>query len=278
MSLRRVWLAILIAAPAAVLSSAPPAAAQQGQGPKCDFMFCRNAKRVGKVVVCFMRENGAMQIACVVVDGVVDPVPPGAPTTPAEMATAMCNSVNAQPGLMCTNPGPGIVCVMAKAGTSPIKKWTVRMNDGTGGLIKNVGPGPTNPINPGGPPPPPPKGVKPGRPRIQVKGQPISPGSLDIQAFGGPLVVTPVPQGTPMSVAAQQATANLNLAGYRARYLGIVVSSLGDMVAEIELEALPLGGGTPRKILVLSYDEATPGPSTLGIGCEMRDATKLKQL
>jgi hypothetical protein len=271
---RSVRIVSLVAGLALLSWSAPPAAALQGQGPKCDFVFCRNAKRVGKVVVCFTRQDRTVQLVCIVVDGVVDPVPPGAPTTPAEMATAMCNAVNAQPGLMCTNPGPGIVCVMAKMNTSPIKMWTVRQNDGTGGLIKDVGPGPTNPINPGGPPPPPPPGVVPRPPRVQLKGMPVSPATLDLQAHGGPVVSTPIPIGTPMSVAAQQAVANLNAAGYRARYLGVNVSSLGDLVAEIELVSLPLGGGTPRKLVVLSYDELTPGPSTLSIGCELKDATK----
>ncbi len=265
---RRGFFAALLAL---LLASFPEtAAAQQGQGPKCDFQFCRKAKRVARVCMCFQRQNGARQPVCINVDGVCDPVPPGLPSTPAEMAAAMTAAINATPGLMATDLGSGIVCAMAKPGTSPIKLWTVVSRDGQGGLLKNVGPGPTDPLNPGGPPPPPGPGVIRLPPRIQINGTPVSPASAEVQAFGGPLVTVPIPPGTPMNAAGAQLTAALNAAGYQAVDQGLQTSFLGDTVEVIELVMLP-GGGLPEKILWLLYDETTPGASNLGYGVEFEE-------
>ena len=267
---------VLILASLTLLALEAVPCAQQGQGPKCDLQFARDARRNGKVVLCFTRTNGAMQIVCINVDGIAGPVPPGVPTTPAEMATALCNAVNATPGLMCTNPGPDIVCVMSTTGTFPVKKWTVRMNDGAGGLIRNVGPGPTDPNNPGGPPPQLPPGRFHGFPRIHLKGTPSSPAQFDFQSHGRPAVSTQIPPGTPMDVAGQIATAALVAAGYEAVYRGPVLSGLGDLVVEIEIVPLNLVS-IPSKILTLAYDETTSGPSNLGIGIELGGITKLER-
>ncbi len=242
--------------------------AQVGFGPKCDFQFCRKAKRAARVCMCFLRQNGARQVVCINVDGICDPSPPGLPSTPTEMAAAMTAAINATPGLMATDLGSGIVCAMAKPGTSPIKCWTVVTRDGQGGLLKEVGPGPTDPLNPGGPPPPPLPGEIRLPPKIQINGTPVSPATLEVQAFGGPLVSLPIPPATPMSVAGAQLTAALNAAGYQAIDQGLQTSFLGDTVEVIELLALP-GGALPEKILEIGYDETTPGPSDLGSGIEL---------
>ncbi len=272
---RRGLVAALIASCLVLLSAPASAQVVGGAGPKCDFQFCRKAKRLARVCLCFMRQNNAMQLVCINVDGVCDPVPPGLPSTPAEMAAAMTAAINATPGLMATDLGSGIVCAMAKPNTSPIKRWTVRFADGVGGLVWNVGPGPTDPMNPGGQPPPPQPGNVRLPPKLHLNGTPVSPATIDIQAFGGPAVSLPIPPGTPMTVAGAQLTAALNAAGYQAMDLGVQLSALGDLVEVVELIALP-GGALPEKILAYGYDETTPGPSDLDFGTEFEELLPAK--